>query len=151
MVTSGNQSSSIWINSQRFGDIGGQRLGGFVGGAWRLDGNEVLAWGWSGGWRRWHCKSLEVGVNDEVWEEVGAIGGHLGPVKSVNWSPSGSFLISSGCVFPLFPLINPSQVCLESIKQPAFMVESRQLTGQHHGMNLPDRKSMDTTYLQLCF
>src|SRR6266568_3783079 len=29
---SNEESSSIWINRQRFGDVGGQRLGGFVGG-----------------------------------------------------------------------------------------------------------------------
>ncbi|KAE9410421.1 WD40 repeat-like protein [Gymnopus androsaceus JB14] len=118
MTDSEDRSSSIWINRQRFGDIGGQRLGGFVGGTWRLDGNEVMAWGWSGGWRRWHCKSSVEGAsdNEENWEEVGAIGGHLGPVKSVNWSPSGLFLISSG--------------------QLGFMVKSRQLAGLLHGFEL---------------
>ncbi|KAJ3811945.1 WD40 repeat-like protein [Lentinula aff. lateritia] len=88
-------SSTIWINRQRYGDIGGQRLGGFVGGVWRLDGNEVLAWGWSGGWRRWRRKPSAMD-DDEVWEEGGAIGGHRGPVKSVDWSSTGTFLISSG-------------------------------------------------------
>ncbi|KAF5393966.1 hypothetical protein D9757_000085 [Collybiopsis confluens] len=93
-----DRTSSIWINRQRFGDIGGQRLGGFVGGVWRPDGREVLAYGWSGGWRRWLCDALtDKNYNDEeVWQEVGAVGGHRGSVKSVNWSPSGSFLISSG-------------------------------------------------------
>ncbi|KAJ4466532.1 WD40-repeat-containing domain protein [Lentinula aciculospora] len=95
ITNSEDRSSSIWINRQRFGDIGGQRLGGFVGGVWRVDGQEVLAWGWSGGWRRWRCEA-PVMVDDEVWEEVGAIGGHRGSVKSVDWSPSGTFLISSG-------------------------------------------------------
>ncbi|KAJ3785109.1 quinon protein alcohol dehydrogenase-like superfamily [Lentinula aff. detonsa] len=90
-----DRTSSIWINRQRFGDIGGQRLGGFVGGVWRPDGDEVLAWGWSGGWRRWRCESHATD-DDEVWEEAGAIGGHRGSVKSVDWSPSGTFLISSG-------------------------------------------------------
>ncbi|KAJ4482703.1 WD40 repeat-like protein [Lentinula lateritia] len=89
------KSSTIWINRQRYGDIGGQRLGGFVGGVWRLDGNEVLAWGWSGGWRRWRRKPSATN-DDEVWEEGGAIGGHRGPVKSVDWSSTGTFLISSG-------------------------------------------------------
>ncbi|GAW07632.1 WD40 repeat-like protein [Lentinula edodes] len=79
----------------RYGDIGGQRLGGFVGGVWRLDGDEVLAWGWSGGWRRWRRKPSATD-DDEVWEEGGAIGGHRGPVKSVDWSSTGTFLISSG-------------------------------------------------------
>jgi hypothetical protein len=44
---------SLWVNRNRFGDIGGQRLGGFVGGLWNTNGEEILAWGWNGGWRRW--------------------------------------------------------------------------------------------------
>ncbi|KAF5387850.1 hypothetical protein D9615_000356 [Tricholomella constricta] len=91
-------STSIWINRQRFGDIGGQRLGGFVGGAWAKEGNEALAWGWAGGWRRWVCstpKELEL-AHEEAWSEAGAISGHNGPVKGLDWSPAGSYLLSAG-------------------------------------------------------
>ncbi|KAJ3764130.1 WD40-repeat-containing domain protein [Lentinula raphanica] len=94
-TNSKDRTSSIWINRERFGDIGGQRLGGFVGGIWRRDGNEALAWGWSGGWRRWRWVSPSLD-NDEIWEESGAIGGHRGSVKSVDWSPTGTFLMSTG-------------------------------------------------------
>ncbi|KAG6855130.1 hypothetical protein C0991_006059 [Blastosporella zonata] len=89
-------STSIWINRQRFGDIGGQRLGGFVGGAWAKDGNEALAWGWSGGWRRWTCTSPAKVAHEEVWTESGAIGGHNGPVKGLDWSPTGRYILSAG-------------------------------------------------------
>ncbi|KAI3612590.1 rna polymerase ii elongator [Moniliophthora roreri] len=87
---SGDTSASIWINRQRFGDVGGQRLGGFVGGLWKENGKEVMAWGWSGGWRRWLC----VNVDEDTWEEVGAIGGHSGHVKDLDWSPNGAYVIS---------------------------------------------------------
>lgn len=89
-------STSLWINRQRFGDIGGQRLGGFVGGSWAKAGAEAMAWGWSGGWRRWSCSTLSGKTHDESWAEVGAIGGHAGPVKGLDWSPTGSYLISTG-------------------------------------------------------
>ena len=41
----------IWISQQRFGDIGGQRLGGFVGALWARakQGDEVAGLGWNGG------------------------------------------------------------------------------------------------------
>ena len=97
-----DSSSSIWINRQRFGDIGGQRLGGFVGGLWAHDGTEALAWGWAGGWRRWHISTPSSNVADETWIEVGAITGHSGPVKGVDWSPDGKYLISSRHAFLLF-------------------------------------------------
>ncbi|KAF8897476.1 WD40-repeat-containing domain protein [Infundibulicybe gibba] len=91
----------IWTNRQRFGDIGGQRLGGFVGGRWTSKGHEVHAWGWAGGWRRWKCEApskegQEFQDREEIWTEVGAIGGHNGPVKGLNWSPGGEYLISAG-------------------------------------------------------
>ncbi|KAI0069052.1 WD40 repeat-like protein [Artomyces pyxidatus] len=99
-IPTGNSdaSSSLWINSQRFGDVGGQRLGGFVGGLWGCEGMEVLAWGWAGGWRRWQCMPglATAGVADEAWSEVGAISGHAGPVRGISWSPDGEYFISAG-------------------------------------------------------
>ncbi|KAG6918947.1 hypothetical protein DXG01_010602 [Tephrocybe rancida] len=89
-------STSIWINRQRFGDIGGQRLGGFVGGAWAKEGGEALAWGWSGGWRRWSCAASSKVAHEEIWTESGAIGGHKGPVKGLDWSPTGNYILSAG-------------------------------------------------------
>ncbi|KAF8639641.1 hypothetical protein AX17_000906 [Amanita inopinata Kibby_2008] len=89
-----DESNTIWINRQRFGDIGGQRFGGFVGGAWAQDGTESLSWGWAGGWRRWRCNAHTEG--EEMWQEIGAISGHRGPVKGLAWSPGGEYLISAG-------------------------------------------------------
>ncbi|KIP12875.1 hypothetical protein PHLGIDRAFT_61192 [Phlebiopsis gigantea 11061_1 CR5-6] len=63
-------TTSLWINSQRFGDVGGQRLGGFVGGLWA------------------HGSS-------EDWTEVGAITGHSAPVRGLAWSPNGEYLAST--------------------------------------------------------
>ena len=100
-IPSGKNSSpsSLWTIQQRFGDVGGQRLGGFVGGMWISGGSEALAWGWSGGWRRWRCTQTGgTTTGDEVWTEVGAITGHAGPVKSIAWSPCGEYLISAGYV-----------------------------------------------------
>jgi len=99
-------SSALWINQQRFGDVGGQRLGGFVGGLWTAGGSEVVAWGWSGGWRRWRCvQTSKEAASNEIWTEVGALTGHAGPVKGIAWSPGGEYLISTGFVW--CPLIAP--------------------------------------------
>lgn len=95
--SSSGVSASLWINQQRFGDIGGQRLGGFVGGIWIRDGSEALAWGWAGGWRRWKSIAPSDESSDiETWKEISAISGHNGPVRGVSWSPLGEYLISTG-------------------------------------------------------
>ncbi|KAI0347302.1 WD40 repeat-like protein [Trametopsis cervina] len=95
--SSQDTNTTLWINRHRFGDIGGQRLGGFVLGLWSGKGKEALGCGWSGGWRRWRCTSTtDDSSSIEDWQEVGAIGGHSGPVKSLAWSPGGEYLISIG-------------------------------------------------------
>lgn len=90
-------AASLWINRQRFGDVGGQRLGGFVGGLWARAGAEVLACGWAGGWRRWRCVSAGPTAPHatEEWLEVGAITGHNAPVRGLAWSPGGEYLAST--------------------------------------------------------
>ncbi len=81
------------MNRQRFGDIGGGKAGGFVGAVWGRGGDEVMCWGWNGGWRRW--RRLDGQGRDEVWGEVNAISGHQAPVKGLDWEPEGQYLISS--------------------------------------------------------
>lgn len=95
-IISGSDETAIWINRRRFGDVGGQRLGGFVGGLWAKKGAQVVAWGWSGGWRSWICSAISEDNTAETWTEVNTIGGHNGPVKDVAWSPNGDYLISVG-------------------------------------------------------
>ncbi|VDC06903.1 unnamed protein product [Peniophora sp. CBMAI 1063] len=90
------QETSLWISRERFGDVGGQRLGGFVGALWAAQGNEVLGWGWAGGCRRWRTPSTSVSVESETWTEVGAISGHAGPVRGICWAPGGEYLFSTG-------------------------------------------------------
>ena len=89
---------SLWVNRNRFGDIGGQRLGGFVGGLWNTNGDEILAWGWNGGWRRWRHDAIIQGGAVQAWTEANAITGHNNAVKDICWSPQGEFLASTRLV-----------------------------------------------------
>lgn len=75
-------------------------MGGFVGGIWARSGNEALAWGWAGGWRRWRAdESSGAGGAAEMWIEVGAVTGHAGPVRGISWAPNGEYLASTGYGF----------------------------------------------------
>jgi len=143
---SNEESSSIWINRQRFGDVGGQRLGGFVGGLWARGGKDVLAWGWAGGWRRWTCIPSMSELADESWSEVEAISGHSGPIKGLDWSPDGNYIISAGYVLSnsLFYFV---QILPEvSTKQLEFMHQCARTKVDLHGTKSPGRKYMDTTF-----
>lgn len=81
-------AGAIWSPVQRFGDVGGQRAGGFVGALW-VGEREVAGWGWSGGWRRW--KQNE----GEAWREFNAPTGHNAPVRGIGWAPEGEYLVST--------------------------------------------------------
>jgi WD40 repeat protein len=35
---------------------------------------------------------------DENWTEVAAISGHSGPIKGLDWSPDGNYIITAGYV-----------------------------------------------------
>ena len=135
---------SLWVNRNRFGDIGGQRLGGFVGGLWNSTGEEIVAWGWNGGWRRWkHDTNVE---EDAVraWTEVNAVTGHNNVVKDICWSPEGEFLASAG-----FVSFIPSG--LKRIDLTLFIVvwtKPREFTGfcpRVYGARLHVPRSMATT------
>lgn len=91
-------ASSIWICSVRLGEISAQKgsttatgsTGGFWIGLWSPVGDSVMSLGRTGSWRLWQHNAIS-----DMWKQRPAIGGHVKEVKSIAWSPDGSYLIST--------------------------------------------------------
>ena len=92
--TSQTDDASLWTIHHRFGDVGGVKAGGFVGGLWAEGGRDVIAWGWNGGWRRWRSEEGNEG-GSETWREMNALTAHQGPVRGLAWEPDGNYLLST--------------------------------------------------------
>ncbi|PWN52592.1 WD40 repeat-like protein [Violaceomyces palustris] len=95
----GSAASSVWLSSQRFGEVGGSSNLGFFGALWRPpldDANDddyeaVLAHGWGGSTHVW---SLSKGGT--TWSPTSPITGHHAPAKSVAWEKNGDYFLSAG-------------------------------------------------------
>ena len=83
-----DDSSSLWLTTQRFGEIGGTNLG-FFGALWGTRGHSVLAHGWGGSFHAWRKAQ-----DSEMWTSVIPITGHHGEVTSLAWQPDGDYFIS---------------------------------------------------------
>jgi elongator complex protein 2 len=92
--SSSGEKIQLWTNHHRFGDVGGQRLGGFVGGFWVKPGH-LCAWGWNGGLRQWRTQTSD-------WQEKRSITGHSAPVHGIDWEPQGRYLASARYEFQTF-------------------------------------------------
>ncbi|SPO41723.1 related to ELP2 - 29 kDa subunit of elongator and elongating RNA polymerase II holoenzyme [Pseudozyma flocculosa] len=110
-------ASSIWLPSQRFGEVGGASNLGFFGALWKPSGSSadradgadsegfeaVMAHGWGGGTHIWRLdapsssSSSATGTLPSLlpqWRIANPVTGHFGPAKSVAWEPCGEYLLS---------------------------------------------------------
>ncbi|QRW04945.1 elongator complex protein 2 [Ceratobasidium sp. AG-Ba] len=142
-------AGAIWGSVQRFGDVGGQRAGGFVGALW-IGSGDIAGWGWGGGWRRWKRAEGEA----EAWTETNAPTGHNAPVKGLAWSPKGEYIVSTsqdqttrihgpvGASRTWHELARPPAVLMR--KSLEFSMRRRDLSNMvpsaplEHGTSLPD-------------
>jgi len=91
------ENSGIWIPETRLGEVSSLKgattaqgsSGGFWGGVWSPDGNEVSSWGKTGAWRVWKD------TGDFIWQQKAAVSGAIRSVKGVSWDPQGRYLLST--------------------------------------------------------
>ncbi|KAL2312802.1 Elongator complex subunit Elp2 [Schizosaccharomyces pombe] len=90
-------NTGIWVVTGRMGEIASSHgsttatgsAGGFWGGLWNPNGNCVVCWGRTGGWRLWKQDAGQ-------WLQLPSISGHTKSVKGVAWDPEGKFYLSAG-------------------------------------------------------
>lgn len=86
IVWAPDTSSGLWLESARVGEVGGNTLG-FYGAKFGPRGAFILAHGFQGSLHLW-------GRKGDFWQPCVTVGGHFGPVRDIQWEPSGQFLIS---------------------------------------------------------
>ncbi|CBQ69610.1 related to ELP2-29 kDa subunit of elongator and elongating RNA polymerase II holoenzyme [Sporisorium reilianum SRZ2] len=98
--TMNNLASSIWMPSQRFGEVGGASNLGFFGALWQPSPpstsaaadpeqpvSAVVAHGWGGSAHIWSLFQQQGQVTDPVT-------GHFAAARSVAWEPCGEYFVS---------------------------------------------------------
>lgn len=92
--TSHHLASSIWMPSQRFGEVGGASNLGFFGALWQPSSSPstlsaVVAHGWGGSAHIWTLPR-----SHSQWTVAAPITGHFASARSVAWEPCGEYLLS---------------------------------------------------------
>ncbi|KAI8814613.1 WD40-repeat-containing domain protein [Cladochytrium replicatum] len=86
-------STNVWINETRMGEVGGSTLG-FHGAMFSPDGTYVFSHGYNGAVNLWSLPSTPENQALNVWEPQIGIAGHFASVESLDWDPSGQFLLT---------------------------------------------------------
>ena len=93
-----DEASGIWTSIARLGEISAQKgstsatgsTGGFWIGLWSPSGDAVISLGRSGSWRLWRYNQEK-----DTWQQDIAVTGHVKEIRSLNWAPDGSYLLTT--------------------------------------------------------
>lgn len=97
-LSSKDATSSLWLPSQRFGELGVAGAGalGMFGALWtpnwHLSGSRqlILSHAWAGAIHVWGFDE-----KNNKWESAPAVTGHSLPVKSARWAPEGDWFLTA--------------------------------------------------------
>lgn len=108
--TSHHLASSVWMPSQRFGEVGGASNLGFFGALWMLPASSisaaidpqqpissVIAHGWGGSAHIWTLAAQTTASSSSSqpqWRVTDPVTGHFASARSVAWEPCGEYLLS---------------------------------------------------------
>ncbi|XP_057671007.1 elongator complex protein 2 isoform X1 [Diorhabda carinulata] len=84
-----DDTSELWLEKLRVGEIGGNTLG-FYGGLFGPKGDMILGYSYHGAFHMWkYCEKLS------QWVPSVKIGGHFDEVVDCSWEPKGQFLFTT--------------------------------------------------------
>ncbi|KAI5730461.1 hypothetical protein M8J76_013864 [Diaphorina citri] len=86
IVWAPDPTTGLWLETARVGEVGGNTLG-FYGCKFGPRGDYIIAHGFQGSLHLWARKG-------DIWQPCVTVGGHFGPVRDIQWEPSGQFIIS---------------------------------------------------------
>lgn len=81
-----NESTGIWMETVRVGEVGGNSVG-FYGCKFGSNGNEIIAHGYQGSFHIWRFDESE-----KNWIPLSAPSGHFGEVVDLAWDPRGRYV-----------------------------------------------------------
>lgn len=100
MIWSPDELSGVWLSKTQLGDItikGASTATGAYGGMWYAtwigkQNDTIVSLANTGAWKKW---SLQQSGASELWQPELGISGHTKAVTDIDWSPDGSYLLSS--------------------------------------------------------
>lgn len=91
-----SETTSLWLNEYRLGELGGPAGLGFFGALWGKESRSIMAHDWTGSMHLWKRSD-----DGSAWTSGVGLTGHYKEAMDLQWQPQGKWLLSARCGWPL--------------------------------------------------